>query len=354
MSRNLDASMKAALGGGLIQPVILAELVFKSETLYVWSGVGDFVFNGNTYTGVGMLGSISPVVEGVDVRADGLTLQLAGMPLVDSSIANPGIATAAAVPGTAAPWATTGGQNAAYAFGQNDGTAPVVARAVSPGQVLMITATGAVRYDPGPLGLGPSFSPDGDPGFISGSGTFDGFLFPTCYMAPGRSLGVGALCGAFTDLFGNVVQAVSIGSGAVARVPAGAAQLQLGINDMHFVDNDGSFSARITELTNGTPLYDVLTDVQLGAPAKIWFGLMANGSLIGSPYLIFSGLVDQPSLEVDAQTLTISLALESRMSDLARPSGRRYTAADQRLRYPDDTGFNWVETLNDIALRWGS
>ncbi len=32
---------------------------------------------------------------------------------------------------------------------------------------------------------------------------------------------------------------------------------------------------------------------------------------------------------------------------------RRYTTSDQMYYYPDDSGFNWVETLNDIALLWG-
>ncbi len=100
---------------------------------------------------------------------------------------------------------------------------------------------------------------------------------------------------------------------------------------------------------------ECLTDIQLGAPAKIWFGLMtARGVLVGSPYLVFSGLVDKPTFSIAPETLSISLALESRLVDLSRASQRRYTAADQHRNYPDDTGFNWVEILNDISLRWGS
>lgn len=102
-------------------------------------------------------------------------------------------------------------------------------------------------------------------------------------------------------------------------------------------------------------LSECMTDIQLGAPAKIWMALMQHGSsLIGSPYLMFSGFVDQPAFSIGADAISITLALESRMSNLARPNMRRYTSADQRLMYPDDTAFSFVELLNDIALIWGA
>jgi hypothetical protein len=62
---------------------------------------------------------------------------------------------------------------------------------------------------------------------------------------PPSSLGlcVGGLCGAFTDATGHVIQAIAIGFGpSWFTVPAGATQLQLGVNDEHFADNTGSFS----------------------------------------------------------------------------------------------------------------
>ncbi len=103
-----------------------------------------------------------------------------------------------------------------------------------------------------------------------------------------------------------------------------------------------------------TFLGESMTDIQLGAPAKIWFGLMTNGALIGAPYLLFSGTVDQPSVQMGAETISISLKLENRLVDLQRPSMRRYTSADQRLYFPTDTAFGWVEILSDQSLIWGS
>jgi hypothetical protein len=99
---------------------------------------------------------------------------------------------------------------------------------------------------------------------------------------------------------------------------------------------------------------ECMTDIQLGAPAKIWLTVLNQGVMVGAPYLLFSGLVDKPSVTTGSTSITVSLALENRLINLQRPSARRYTAADQHIKYPDDTAFNWVEMLNDIALVWGT
>jgi hypothetical protein len=97
-----------------------------------------------------------------------------------------------------------------------------------------------------------------------------------------------------------------------------------------------------------------MNDIQPGAPAKLWFGCLSQGTIVGAPYLLFSGTMDLPTVSVGVDTISITLALETRMLDLSRATNRRYTSADQRLLYPTDTGFSWVEQLNDLALRWGS
>lgn len=184
MSRNLDSSLASALSDQAIYPVVLAMITFKSATRYVWTGVGNFVYAGNTYVGVGSFGSVGAISEGIDVQAQGTTISLSGI----------------------------------------------------------------------------------DP----------------------------------------TLQA------------------------------------------------ECMSDIKLGAPVKLWFGLLNNGVLIGVPYLMFSGLVDKPVLNTGVDQLTITLALESRLIDLQRATQRRYTAADQHVAYPTDRAFNWVEILNDISLLWGS
>ncbi|QMV19699.1 hypothetical protein GOB94_14105 [Granulicella sp. 5B5] len=103
-------------------------------------------------------------------------------------------------------------------------------------------------------------------------------------------------------------------------------------------------------------LGESLNDIWLGAPVRRWTSAVQPGTrtLIGMPYLHFFGQVDKPSIYTGADKIAISLKLETRLINHARASNRRYTAADQHANgYPDDTGFNSVEILNDIALVWG-
>ena len=183
--RNLDPSLAAALSNSVIIPAILVMLTFKSGTRYMWSGSGNLIYNGQTYLGVGALGTVESISEGIDVRADGTSIKLSGI----------------------------------------------------------------------------------DP----------------------------------------TIQA------------------------------------------------ECLTDIQLGAPAKIWFALLANGlNIIGIPYLLFNGTVDQPVVTVSPSEVSIQLRLENNLINLQRASNRRYTSADQRIEHPNDCAFGWVELMNDIALLWGT
>ena len=99
-------------------------------------------------------------------------------------------------------------------------------------------------------------------------------------------------------------------------------------------------------------LYDAaMADIQLGAPATLWLALLSQGQVV-SVYQHFQGLIDQPTVSPGPDTITISIALENKMTNLQRASARRYTSADQHIAYPDDIAFSWVECLNDIAIRW--
>jgi hypothetical protein len=102
-------------------------------------------------------------------------------------------------------------------------------------------------------------------------------------------------------------------------------------------------------------LAECLTDIQLGAPATIYFALIdGNGSILGTPYPLFVGTVDQPTMQIGTKTVSISLALENKLANLLRANQRRYTNADQQIYYPGDTGLSMVEELNDQALLWNA
>jgi hypothetical protein len=182
--RNLESAMSAALSATRVSPIFLVMLTFKTGTRYVWSGVGNLDYAGSTYVGVGSLGTIGSISEGVDVEAKGTTIGLSG---IDPVLQN-----------------------------------------------------------------------------------------------------------------------------------------------------------------------ECLSDIKLGAPAKIWFGFLDDGQIVGTPFVLFAGLVDKPVLGIGVGEITISLALESRMVDLQRATQRRYTSGDQNVAHPDDSAFDWVEILSSQALIWGS
>jgi hypothetical protein len=78
--RAVSAANAGQLTATLVRPVFLVSLAFANETVYAWTGVGNLVWEGNTYLGVGQLGNVSPIVEGSEVSAQGITLTLSGIP----------------------------------------------------------------------------------------------------------------------------------------------------------------------------------------------------------------------------------------------------------------------------------
>jgi hypothetical protein len=107
-----------------------------------------------------------------------------------------------------------------------------------------------------------------------------------------------------------------------------------------------------------TPVVDLLTealgDIQIGAPVTVWLAAFNSSGVVANPINCWSGRVDQPSIEASGETITISLACENRMVDLQRGQCRRYTAQDQYLDYPADTGFQFISGLMDWNGSWGS
>jgi hypothetical protein len=68
---------------------------------------------------------------------------------------------------------------------------------------------------------------------------------------------------------------------------------------------------------------------------------------------IFSGYMDQMNIEEGAETSRIGLSVESKLIDLERPRVFRYTDQNQKSRFPNDKGFEFVEDLQDKRFNWG-
>jgi hypothetical protein len=88
MGRTLTAGTLAqSLLADGAKPIFLVELVFDGGAVRTWSGRGDLVFDGDTYSGTGDLGAISPAQEGREQRAFSITYRLSGIPASNLSLA---------------------------------------------------------------------------------------------------------------------------------------------------------------------------------------------------------------------------------------------------------------------------
>ena len=76
--RAMSSAMLAAITSPGIQPAFFVMATFATGPVYLWSGIGSIFWNGQTWLGVGTLGSISVAEEGSTVEAKGITIGLSG------------------------------------------------------------------------------------------------------------------------------------------------------------------------------------------------------------------------------------------------------------------------------------
>lgn len=68
---------------------------------------------------------------------------------------------------------------------------------------------------------------------------------------------------------------------------------------------------------------------------------------------IFSGELDQMNIVEEANTATIAVTAENVLIKLERPVVRRFTSQDQKSRFPNDRGLEFVAGLQDKEVFWG-
>jgi hypothetical protein len=89
----------------------------------------------------------------------------------------------------------------------------------------------------------------------------------------------------------------------------------------------------------------------------VYLGAFAPGgpsSLIANPIPIWTGRMDQPTLDISGTTSSISIACESRFIDMNVAVDRRYTNDDQQRDWPGDLGFMFVQAIQEMTLYWGT
>lgn len=79
MSRVLTTAMAAQIAASAKFPVALVEIETASTPVRVWTGVGDLVWSGKTFKGLGVFGGFQAAEETIDLRATGEVYTLSGV-----------------------------------------------------------------------------------------------------------------------------------------------------------------------------------------------------------------------------------------------------------------------------------
>lgn len=68
---------------------------------------------------------------------------------------------------------------------------------------------------------------------------------------------------------------------------------------------------------------------------------------------IFSGELDQMNIEENVDSAIITVTAENVLIKLSRPVIRRFTNEDQKSRFPNDLGLEYLASLQDKEIFWG-
>lgn len=90
MARDIHANTLTELSGKVIRPILLLKLLFDTADggdVKYWNGIGDFIYDGDTYTGAGGMARITSIKEDSALRASGTKFELDGIPSANIAVA---------------------------------------------------------------------------------------------------------------------------------------------------------------------------------------------------------------------------------------------------------------------------
>jgi len=152
--------------------------------------------------------------------------------------------------GTQGPWTFSGSLNSSFQYGTDSELPPAVFSA-SDGFDFAAGGTFTITYLTGTVSVGAAFpftDANGDTALpVDNTPGSSGKVFPSAYMDPTTyPINLGELVGTFANSSGMIVGTpFKVGDSASVTIPAGATQLQLGINDDIFGDNSGFYSVEV-------------------------------------------------------------------------------------------------------------
>jgi len=88
-----------------------------------------------------------------------------------------------------------------------------------------------------------------------------------------------------------------------------------------------------------------------GRTGNIYFGTLNDTS---SYTELFSGFIDTMDILEEPTVSTVRVSLESRLVRLEVPSGIKYTSSYLKSQYAGDLGLDFVESLPNKKITWGT
>jgi hypothetical protein len=157
--------------------------------------------------------------------------------------------------------------------------------------------------------------------------------------------------------------AVWSGYGDYVSTVSGSSVTYLGVGNLGLISSiseSQDLSARGINLSlSGIPSAYIalaLGDLEQGKPVRIFMGFFSQSTRvkINSEFELWTGITDIPSINEEGQTATISISAENRLIDLEKLRVRRYTAEDQARDDVKDLGFEFVPSLQDKEVLFGT
>jgi hypothetical protein len=109
----------------------------------------------------------------------------------------------------------------------------------------------------------------------------------------------------------------------------------------------------LTHVPNST-MADTLTQTYHGRSASLYVGYLGDSNtLVGTPHLLWEGLMDSLKVRTEEGSSIINLVCENRLMLWNKSTGWLYTHEHQREFDPDDLFFNQVASLQNKVAKWG-
>jgi hypothetical protein len=118
-------------------------------------------------------------------------------------------------------------------------------------------------------------------------------------------------------------------------------------------------AAKNIDLTlSGLPINDyvslALSNNYRGRDVVVYLILYNTGMTSYEQLTLFRGRMDQLIINEGSDSLSITVKCESRLIDLNRPNDIRYTDEAQKELYPNDKGLEFVASMADKSIYWGT